>query len=76
VIANVTAAAPGTYTNTIPVGGLQATSGNNPIAATADLVINAAIPPVPTLAEWAMIGLAVLLCLGAFLAIRRRRTTN
>ena len=76
VIANVTAATPGTYTNTIAVNGLQTTSGNNPVAATADLIIAAAIPPVPTLTEWAMIGLAGLLFLGAFFAIRRRRVTN
>ena len=76
VVANVTAAAPGSYTNTIPIAGLQTTSGNNPVAATAILTVSAAIPPVPTLTEWAMIGLAVLLCLGAFLAMRRRRSTN
>ena len=75
VIANVTSATPGTYTNTIPVNGLQTSFGNNPVAATAVLTISAVISPVPTLTEWAMIGLAGLVP-GAFLAIRRRRMTN
>jgi hypothetical protein len=34
----------------------------------------AGIPPVPTLSEWAMIGLAGMLCLTAVFALRRRRT--
>jgi hypothetical protein len=73
VIVNVTAAAVGTYTNTIPVGALITSNGNNPAPAVAVLVISA-IPPVPTLSEWAMIGLAGMLCLTAVFALRRRRT--
>jgi hypothetical protein len=46
------------------------------VAAVATLVISAAIPPVPTLPEGAMIALVALLCLGGFFAIRRRRTTD
>jgi hypothetical protein len=73
IIVNVTAAAVGTYTNTIPVGALITSNGNNPAPAVAVLVISA-IPPVPTLSEWAMIGLAGMLCLTAVFALRRRRT--
>lgn len=76
VITNVTSATAGTYTNTIPVGALQTSLGNNVAPAVAVLAITAAVPPVPTLPEWAMIVLAALLCLGGFLAIRRRRMTD
>jgi hypothetical protein len=75
VIANVTSATAGSYTNTIAVGALQTSNGNNTVAGTATLTI-AASSPVPTLSQWAMIVLAALLCLGGFLAIRRKRTTD
>jgi hypothetical protein len=73
VIANVTAATAGSYTNTIAVNALQTSDGNNLVPANASLIIVAGIPPVPTLSEWAMIALAALLCLSGFFAIRRRR---
>jgi len=76
VIANVTSATAGSYTNTIAVGALKTSNGNNTVAAVATLVISAAIPPVPTLPEGAMIALVALVCLGGFFAIRRRRTTD
>lgn len=76
VIANVTSATPGTYTNTIAVAALQTSNGNNTVPGIGLLTISAAIPPVPTLSEWALIGLAGLLCLGGLFAIRRRRALS
>jgi len=75
VIANVTAAAAGSYVNTIPAGALTTSNGNNPSPASATLTISASAPPVPTLPEWAMILLAALLGLGGVVALRRRRMT-
>lgn len=72
IIVNVTAAAIGTYTNTIPIGGLQTTNGNNTVPGIAILTITA-IPPVPTLSEWMTIVLAGMLCLTAIIALRRRQ---
>ena len=72
IIVNVTAAAVGTYTNTIPIGGLQTTNGNNTVPAIAILTITA-IPPVPTLSEWMTILLAAMLCLTAIVALRKRQ---
>jgi hypothetical protein len=76
VIANVTSATPATYTNTIVANALQTSKGSNAVAATATLIISAAIPPVPTLPEWAMIMLVALLCLSGFLALGQRRSTD
>lgn len=76
VIANVTSATAATYTNTIGVGALTTNNGNNVASAVGTLIISAAISPVPTLPEWAMIALVALLCLGGFLAIRRKRTAD
>jgi hypothetical protein len=76
VITNVTSATAGTYNNSIAVNALQTSNGNNITPAIATLVISAAIPPVPTLSQWAMIVLAALLCLSGFYAIRRRRTAH
>ena len=72
VIVNVTSAALGSYTNTIPIGGLQTSNGNNTVPAIAILTITA-IPPVPTLSEWMTILLAGMLCLTAIVALRRRQ---
>jgi len=46
---NVTAAAVGTYLNTIPAGALQTSAGNNAAAATAALLVTSAACPVITL---------------------------
>ncbi len=73
VIVNVVAAAAGTYTNTIPIGGLVTSNGSNTVPAIAILTISPAVPPVPTLSEWTLIGLAALLCVSGFFAIRRRQ---
>ena len=72
ITVNTTAAAVGTYTNTIPIGALQTSNGNNTVPAVALLIVTA-IPPVPTLSEWATIMMAVLLCLTAIVALRQRR---
>ncbi len=69
----MTAAAVGTYTNTILADDLKTNTGTNSSPASATLVVTAT-PPVPTLPEWAVIVLAAFLGLGGFLAIRRRRT--
>jgi len=76
IIANVTAATPGIYTNSIAVNILQTSNGFNAVPAIATLTIVAGLPAVPTLSEWAMIVLAALLCLSGFFAIRRRRVTD
>jgi hypothetical protein len=73
VIVNVTGATAGIYTNTIPIGGLVTSNGSNTVPAIAILTITAAVPPVPTLSEWTLIGLAALLCVSGFFAIRRRQ---
>lgn len=46
---NVTAAAAGTYVNSIPVGALQTSAGSNAAPATASLVVTPAACPVITL---------------------------
>ena len=48
VIVNVTSAAAGSYTNTIPSGGLATTGGNNAQPAVAPLVVTAPVPPTVT----------------------------
>jgi len=76
VIANVTSATAATYTNTIGVGALTTNNGSNAATASAVLTISASTTTVPTLPEWALIGLAAFLCLGGFFAIRRRRMAD
>jgi hypothetical protein len=73
VTVNVSSASAGAYTNTIPVGALQTSNGSNTTPGIALLTIIAGIPPVPTLAGWAMIALALVLALGGFVALRQRR---
>jgi hypothetical protein len=66
---DVTSAVVGTYLNTIPIGALVTSNGNNPTAANAILTVAV---PAPTLSEWAMILLVGLLALGGFAALRRQ----
>jgi hypothetical protein len=74
VTVDVTAAAAGSYLNTLPANALKTSHGYNLAPASATLtVVTAPIPPTPTLSEWAMIMLAGLLSLAGFAAIRRRR---
>lgn len=73
---NVAANAPASILNVAAVsGGGDASAGNNgasdPTTVTA-AVIPSAVTPIPTLSEWALILLAVLLPLVGFAALRRR----
>jgi hypothetical protein len=70
VSVNVTSSTLGTHTNTLGVNALQTSNGSNTTPATALLTVASA---VPTLSEWAMIGLAALLFMSGFFALRRRR---
>ena len=75
ITVDVTAAAVGTYTNTILADDLKTNTGTNASPASATLVVTA-VAPVPTLPEWALIVLAAFLGLGGFLAIHRRRMAD
>ena len=73
---NVTAKIAGSYLNTVPVGALQTSGGNSTVSSAAAILIfapstNAAIP---TLSEWAMIALTLLLALAGVTLMRRRST--
>ena len=73
VSVDVTASGSGNFVNTLAAGALQTSNGSNPDAAVASLaVIDVAITPVPTLPEWAMIALTVLLAAAGLVALRRR----
>ncbi len=61
------------YVNTIPVGALQTTGGNNPTPATATLAVTfAAVTGVPTLSEWGLIMLSSLVLLLGLARSRRQ----
>ena len=68
----------GAYVNTLPVGALVTSNGNNPAAANATLTVAAAVVgainaiSAPTLSEWAMIMLVGLLAIAGFAAIRKQ----
>jgi hypothetical protein len=52
VSVSVTAAVAGSYVNTLPIGALQTSNGNNPAPAIATLTVVAIVPPVsPALAK-------------------------
>lgn len=68
---DVTAAAAGTYVNTLETGTLETDQGSNPDPASATLSVIAPAT-IPTLSQWAMIGLAFLLTIVGFTAMRRR----
>lgn len=74
VTVNVTAAAAGSYVNTLAVGALATSNGSNPAPAAATLTVVAVAPAssVPTLSEWAMITLSGLLAFIGFVAMRRQ----
>ena len=73
VTVNVTAPAVGSFLNTLAVGALMTTNGNNTAPAFATLIVVLLLPPsaIPTLSEWAMIMLAALLVLFGVARIRR-----
>jgi len=70
LIVDVTAAAPGTYVNTLAAGALDTDLGSNPDPASATL--NVILATIPTLSQWAMITLVFLLTIAGFTAMRRR----
>lgn len=69
---NVVAVTPGTYANELPAGALVTSNGTNAAASSAVLVGSRA--EIPTLSQWAMIALTVLLALAGFAAMRRRKS--
>ena len=78
VTVNVTAAAVGNYTNTLAVGALQTTNGNNAALASATLPVVPLAPPppptvIPTLSEWGMIIFMVLAGLMSIYYLRRQK---
>lgn len=70
---NVTVPNGGCFLNTVPIGALQTSGGNNTASPAVSLC---AIPNagIPTLSQWAMIVLALLLAFAGFAAMRRRNT--
>ena len=80
VSVSVTSAAIGNYVNTLPVGALQTSNGNNPASANATLDVVSVIPPVtptvaaavPAIAPWMLGILAAVLGVFGFVALRRR----
>lgn len=81
VSVNVTAPGCGNFINTLPANSLQTSNGNNAGAAVATLAATCAVVlpsqdqrQIPTLSEWAMIMLALLLAGAGFAAMRRRNS--
>ena len=71
IAVNVTAAAAGSFVNTIPAGALQTNSGNNAAPATAPLAVTTAVP-VPTLPQAFVLMLALGLTAVGYVRLRRR----
>jgi CSLREA domain-containing protein/uncharacterized repeat protein (TIGR01451 family) len=72
VTVNVTSAMAGNYSNTIPPGGVTtANAGPNADPAAATLAVAAAMAAVPTLSEWGLLLLGLLLALAAVAVLRR-----
>jgi hypothetical protein len=71
---DVTALIAGSYLNTVPVGALQTSGGNSTASSAASILIvgTATTTNIPTLSEWAIIALTLLLACGGFAAMRRR----
>jgi hypothetical protein len=69
---DVTASIAGSYLNTVPVGALQTSGGNSTASSAASILIVAATANIPTLSEWAIIALTLLLACAGFAAMRRR----
>jgi hypothetical protein len=68
----------GSFTNTLPLGSLQTTNGGSVAPAVATLVATCGVViadarQVPTMSEWAMILLAMLMASFALFAMRRRK---
>jgi len=71
---NVTAPIAGNFLNTVPVGALQTTGGNNTVSPAVVILSVSTATGVPTLSGWAMIMLIALLALVGFAAMRRQVT--
>jgi hypothetical protein len=63
IVVAVTSATVGTHVNTIPAGSLQTDAGAHGAAATAQLTVDVA--SIPTLSEWGMLALTLLIMLAA-----------
>ena len=73
---NVTATLAGSYLNTVPIGALQTSGGNSTVSSGASILIVGAATTrdIPTLSEWAVIVLTLLLAWAGFAVMRRRKT--
>ena len=69
---DVTSGVGGSHVNTLNAGALVTSNGNNAAPAVATLLAFAAATSIPTLSDWAMLMLAVLLAIAGFGAIRRK----
>jgi Ice-binding-like/IPTL-CTERM motif len=71
---DVSASIAGSYLNTVPVGALQTSGGNSTASSAASILVvgTATATNIPTLSEWAIIALTLLLACGGFAAMRRR----
>jgi hypothetical protein len=75
ITVNVTAVIPGSYINTLATGALVTGGGNNAAASSATLAVGApTAAAIPTLTQWAIIALTLLLALAGVMAMRRRDT--
>ena len=81
VSVNVTSPLVGSYVNTLPIGALQTSNGNNLAPAVATLTVLAQIPPVvgpaagsavPTVSEWMLVLLSAALAVFAVGWMRRQ----
>jgi hypothetical protein len=72
---SVTATIAGSYLNTVPVGALQTSGGSSTASSAASIIVGTATTAnIPTLSEWAIIALTLLLACVGFAAMRRRNT--
>jgi Ice-binding-like len=73
---NVTSSVVGNYVNTLPIGALQTSNGNNPAPANATLNVIAFVPlvatAIPAIAPWMLGVLAAVLGVFGFVALRKR----
>lgn len=74
VTVNVTSTIAGCYLNTLAVGALATDLGSNAVSPTAVSVCFTTAAGIPTLSEWAMIALTLLLAFAGFAAMRRRNS--
>jgi hypothetical protein len=73
---NVTAPSAGSLVNSLPTGALQTSGGNSTVSPAVVLSVGTpttANTPIPTLSQWAMIALMLLLALAGFTALHTRK---